>query len=115
MSDKKSQDPLGTIIQFHRRVCALLVVASFAAYGVAYYVWTLGQSVGAVVIATMGYLFFRSLRKIAFNMTWQHFSDKPEYNTLVQQLDSTTLAKREYTIREHLAERQNEAKNPESE
>ena len=83
-------------------MCTLIVIAAFAIYGIAWHVWTLGQSLGAIVLATMGFLLVRSLRKIAFNLTWQHFSQKPEYAELLRQLDSGILTQREAAIRKHV-------------
>ena len=56
---------LDRLIDYSRRINTAIVVAAFASYGLAYYVWTLGQSIGALVIATFGYLLFRSMRKIS--------------------------------------------------
>lgn len=95
-------DCLGDIIRFSRRVCLLIVIATFASYGIAWHMWTSGQSLGAVVLATMGFLLVRSLRKIAFNLTWRQFYQKPEYADLIQQLDSRILTQRETSIREHV-------------
>ncbi len=95
-------DYLGDIIRFSRRICVVIVIAAFASYGVAWYVWTLGQTLGAVVLASMGYLLFRSLRKIAFNLTWQHFNQKAGYTDLIQRLNSHILTQKEAAIRQHI-------------
>jgi hypothetical protein len=100
IDDSSNHDFLGDIIRYSRRVCTLIIIAAFAIYGLAWHVWTLGQSLGAIVLATMGFLLVRSLRKIAFNMTWQHFSQKSEYTELFRQLDSGILTQREASIRE---------------
>ena len=102
IDESSDRDYLGEIIRFSRRVCTLIVVATFAIYGIAWHMWTLGQSLGAVVLATMGFLLVRSLRKIAFNLTWQQFYQKPEYADLIRQLDSSILTQRESSIREHV-------------
>ena len=102
MSNGTSNDAIGDIVRYSRRICALIVVVAFVTYGVAYYVWTLGQSLGAIVLATMGYLLFRSLRKIAFNLTWQHFNHREGYHDIIQRLDSRVLTQKESAIREHL-------------
>ena len=102
MSKPSQTDALGEIIQYSRRICIAIVVVAFITYGIAYYVWTLGQSLGAIVLATMGYLLFRSLRKIAFNLTWQHFNQRDGYNDIIQQLNSRLLTQKESAIREHL-------------
>ncbi|MEM7294641.1 MAG: hypothetical protein AAF420_14770 [Pseudomonadota bacterium] len=101
-----NSDPLGDIISFSRRCALVIVIAAFASYALAYYVWTLGQSIGAVVIATMGFLVFRSLRKIVFNLTWQKFNQKPEHRDLVERFDSRLLTRREKDIRAHFEQDQ---------
>ncbi len=103
MDDSEQRDFLGDIIRFSRRCAAVIVIFAFASYGLAYYVWTLGQSLGAIVIATMGFFVFRSLRKIVFNLTWQHFNNRSEYHLYIQQLDSSVLTQRERDIRAHFA------------
>lgn len=102
MDSSKGRDCLGDIIRFSRRVCTLTVVAVFAGYGIAWYVWTSGQSLAAIVLATMAFLLGRSLRKIAYSLTVAHFCQKPEHAELVRQLDSGILAQREATIREFI-------------
>ena len=112
--DSSSRDCLGDIIRFSRRVCTLIVVAAFAAYGIAWHMWTLGQSTGAIVLATMGFLVVRSLRRIAFNLTWRHFCQKPEYADLLRQLDSSILTQRETSIRQHVKTSSQNSHKPET-
>ena len=114
IDDSSDRDCLGDIIRFSRRVCTLIVVATFAIYGIAWHMWTLGQSLGAIVLATMGFLLVRSLRKIAFNLTWQQFHQKPEYAELIQQLDSSILTQRETSIREHVKSNSRKSHEPET-
>ena len=65
------EDCLERLLMHIRRYNGLVVVAAFTTYGLAYWTWTLGQTLGAAVVATLGYLLFRSMRKISFNLAWQ--------------------------------------------
>ncbi len=109
-----SRDCLGEIIRFSRGVCTLIVVVAFAAYGIAWHLWTLDQLPGAVVLATMGFLLVRSLRKIVFNLTWRRFYQKAEYADLLRQLDGRILTQRETSIREHMKSSSQKNHKPET-
>lgn len=97
LSDEVAQD-LRYLIQYSRRINMWIMVVAFGAYGLAYYVYTLGQSIGAIVIATMGFALFRSLRKISFNLTWQAHMNKHQYSALLNCLDAGTLMLKEEQI-----------------
>ncbi len=85
------EQKLEQISLYARKINTLIVVAAFSSYVLAAYAWSAGQSMGALVIATLGYLLFRSLRQISFNLTWQHFQPQGEYAELFQHLNADNL------------------------
>jgi hypothetical protein len=81
------------ILRHVRGVKVAVVLLAFAAYGVAYFVWTQGQTLGAIVVATLGYMLLRSLRKITYNLAWQRFSQRAGYGDIMSALDADTLSR----------------------
>ena len=84
--------------RYNRRV----VVAAFATYALAFWAWTLGQSIGALVVATLGYLLFRSMRRISFNLAWQKFATEPGCRPWLARLDAYWVSRPLEEIRRHL-------------
>ncbi len=80
---------------------ALLALA-LASYALAYYVWVLGQTPGALVIAAFGYLVLRSRARLAATLTWRMLARRPAYAPLLAKLDETVLAGGERAARERL-------------
>ncbi len=98
MKTKSSQPEVSIILTYARKIAAAIVLAAFTAYGLASYVWYIDQPIGACVIATMGYLLFRSLRKIVFNLTWQKFSSQLKLASIVDKLNDGWLLKKEADV-----------------
>ncbi|MDQ7016935.1 MAG: hypothetical protein Q9N68_11230 [Gammaproteobacteria bacterium] len=82
---------LTRVLTYACKINTAIVLAAFSSYVLAAYAWSEGQSVGAVVIATLGYLLFRSLGQISFNLTWQHFQSQKECAALFHYLDADNL------------------------
>jgi len=82
---------VGRIVDYSRRVNALVATAAFVGYGLAFYAWWQGQNVGAVVIATLGFLLFRSLRRISYSFTWQAFAEREGYAEAMRHIDAELL------------------------
>ena len=102
MKTKSSQSEVRIILSYARKTAAAIVLAAFSAYGLAAYVWYIDQPIGACVIATMGYLLFRSLRKIVFNLTWQKFSQHLTFAPIIEQLNAGWLLKKEADVLSYL-------------
>ena len=102
MKTQPSQSEVSIILSYARKVAAAIVLTAFIAYGLALYVWYIDQPIGACVIATMGYLLFRSLRKIVFNLSWQKFSPQLKFAPIIEKLDDGWLLKKEADVLTHL-------------
>ncbi len=92
-----------------RRVKTALIMLALITYGIAYYTWTLGQSLGAVVVAVFGYLVLRSRAKLSYELTWRHFRRHPAVLRLLQALDADSLAQGESAMRRRLQEQEVES------
>ena len=57
------------------QITAVIVVLSFAGYGAAAWVWWRGESIGALVIATLSYLLFRAFRAISVSLARVQLGD----------------------------------------
>jgi len=104
---------IGRIVDYSHRVNTLVAAAAFVGYGLALYAWWLGQSVGAIVIATLGYLLFRSLRRISFSFTWQAFAEREGYAEAMCHIDAELLMlQRERIVEQVLAAVDGEREQP---
>ena len=113
MNKIQPDGPVKPLLYYARTIAALIVLAAFTAYGLAFYVWQQDQPLGAIVIATMGYLFFRSLRKITFNLTWQKFNTQPALRQVLERLGEHHLLKKEETVLQFLNQHQDKEKDDE--
>lgn len=74
---------LEDFVRLTHQSTALIVVITFAAYALAGYLWWLGDSLVALLIATLGYLFFRSFRVISLQLArWRLASREGSASTL---------------------------------
>jgi len=83
-----------------------LIGLALCAYAGAYFVWTLGHALGAVVVALFGYLVLRSRAKLAYEMAWRRFRDRPDVASLLAEVDADTLAQGEAAMRRQVGERE---------
>lgn len=98
-------DRLRVLLRYARRVYYAGLVVAFAMYFLAYWMWTQGQNLPAIVIAGMGFLLFRNIRKLAFNLLLNRFGNDPRFNLLLERLDPITLARGEMAALEQLQTR----------
>ncbi|MDH3713473.1 MAG: hypothetical protein OET44_06450 [Gammaproteobacteria bacterium] len=92
------------IVRYARRVKYSLLVLALAAYALAYYTWTLGQTPAAVVVAVFGYVVLRSRAKLCYELTCRHFRRQPAAMQLLVMLDADSLAQGESVVRRRLQE-----------
>ena len=62
------REPLQRFLGLVHQFTAMIVLATFAAYGVAGYLWWQGAGLPALLIATLAYLFFRAFRPVSLHL-----------------------------------------------
>ena len=98
-----AQEPhLRELARYAGRTRIALIGLGLLGYGVALYVWTLGQSLGAAVIAVFGYLVLRSRARLTYERTCRHFRKQPEISALLAAFDADTLTQGEAAMRRRL-------------
>lgn len=71
------REQLEDFVRLTHQFTALVVVITFAAYALAGYLWWLGDTLVALLMATLGYLFFRSFRAISLRLARWRLADAP--------------------------------------
>lgn len=104
MVSKDFASRVNDIVRYSRGVNTVVVMVAFIGYGLAFFAWTQEQQLGALVIATMGYVLFRSLRKISYNLTWQAFAQREGYAELMRHIDADLLMLKGDKLAEALAQ-----------
>ena len=74
---------------------ALLVLTSFAGYGLAFWVWYGGDNLTALVLATAFYLLFRLHRRLLFKFAERKFGPDPTYAEPLRLLERLRTARKE--------------------
>ena len=75
---------------------AILVLTSFAGYGLAFWVWYGGDNLTAIVIASIFYLLFRFHRRLLFKFAERKFSPDPAYAEPLHLLERLRTARKEH-------------------
>lgn len=73
----------------------LLVLASFAGYGLAFWVWYNGDNVSAFVIVSAFYLLFRLHRRLLFKVAAYRFRTDAAFAEPLRRLERLRIARKE--------------------
>ena len=84
------QSSLVELRHFARIVGYGVIVLALLAYALAAFLWSLGQTPSAVVVAVFGYVLLRSRRTIAHSLTVRRHASRPQYAAALAQFSQTT-------------------------
>lgn len=79
--------PFEELIARTHRIALGIFAATFVGYGVAIWVWFSGDTWAALIIATLGYLFFRQFRWLSFGLARMPLRGRAEALPVLRQIE----------------------------
>ena len=84
---EQNREALGALLERTHRIAFWMFVLTFSGYGLALWVWWIGNAWAALIIATLSYLFFRQFRSLSFGLARTVLRGQPEAQTLLGPID----------------------------
>ena len=66
-----------------RRFSQLLILITFAGYGSAFWFWSEGQTLGAILAASVSFILFYTTKRQLVNITSHYLKQDPHYHTML--------------------------------